>query len=195
MGLPPTGGIVVVEPHADDAFLSCGGLIETWVKRGDLVTIMTVYSGTRKRAEDAKAYARAVGAQWVGLGFEEKGNARENGAAPCSLTEEQAKFLSSSITLLPLGIGGHPEHQEVRDTFSKAYGGNKTFYYVDQPYASKLKNQDELGKRLQGTTVMYIYRPPARKYRHVPLFKDQAKFFHFNPAQELELKGFELVVY
>jgi len=190
---------LIVEPHADDAFLSLGGLIETWVKRGDAVTIMTVYSGDAGRREDAQAYAKAVGAAWYGVGLTGTNNARENGAAPCVFSPDNRsvilKMLAESIVMLPFGIGGHPEHIAVRDYFHEACGGAHTFFYTEQPYSSKLKNQEELTQRLQGKTIFYVHRPGARKYRHVKLFKHQAKFFHFNPAEELEMKGFELVVY
>ena len=53
---------VVLEPHSDDAFLSLHNTIRNWLKIGDSVTIITVLSGTRKRADDAAKYANAVGA-------------------------------------------------------------------------------------------------------------------------------------
>ncbi len=34
--------------------------------------------------------------------------------------------------------------------------------------------------------VRSFLQPHARKYRHIPLFKDQSKFFHFNPAEKLK---------
>ena len=62
---------VALEPHADDAYLSLHNTMKNWLKNGDQVTIVTVYSGTRKRAIDAQNYASSIGASWVGLGYDE----------------------------------------------------------------------------------------------------------------------------
>lgn len=189
--------MLVIEPHADDAFLSLGQMIEDWTKSGQSVTIMTVYSGTRQRARDAQAYARAVRADWIGLGAVEAGNARENGAAWVPPYDpEYARLLREEpLVLLPLGVGGHPEHIFIRDvmTAMRSKGDGDTWYYVDQPYACKQKNAGELSRMLQGRRVEFFRKPGARKWRHVPLFKDQAKFFHFNPIDSLR-ETFEMVV-
>lgn len=183
--------MLIVEPHADDAFLSMGGLIERF--RDKIHFIMTVYSGTRKRGEDAKRYADAVGVPWIGLGFEESGGFMDKPAAlvdEAKVAEQIAGYFDPIV--LPLGIGQHPEHLYIRELFEKS--GNKKFYYVDQPYASKLKWQDDLLLRTINKKVIWCMRPGARKFRHIPLFKDQAKFFYFNNETELYEKTFELVV-
>lgn len=179
--------MIIVEPHADDAFLSMGGIIEREIRAGVVLEILTVYSGTRDRAQDAYAYAQAVGADWTGLGFEEKGNARVNGPAECSLDMYPLDPLATYY--LPLGFA-HPEHAFVRDLFSKAL--NRA-YYLDQPYGSKLKNQPLVLDALRGRTILDIYKPGARKWRHIPLFRDQSKFFFYNNVEALS-KTFELVV-
>lgn len=179
--------VFVIEPHADDAFLSLGGHIEQWVRRGIFVTIVTVFSGTRKRARDAKSYADAVGVNWVGLGLV------EGGVRAPHLNEEVKRFVVSrdfhQTFLLPLGIL-HPEHKAVRDAFEQVLPrveGHPN-YYLDQPYASKGKNSEEITDLLYNSTgkVLSFLKPHSRKYRHIPLFKDQSKFFHFNPATELK---------
>lgn len=195
MNEPRSIGTLIVEPHADDAFLSLGAHIEEWVKAGRSVTILTVYSATRSRGKDAKAYADAVGAHWIGMGLEEMGQAREFGAAPCNIPNFVAVTLQAADNvILPLGVGGHPEHHEVTEKFQNLYGGSKVLFYVDMPYACKLKNADDLHVRTRDKTVYSVRKPGARKWRHIPLFKDQAKFFHFNPAEDLA-KTFELIVY
>lgn len=200
--------IVVVEPHADDAFLSVGGLMELWIETGMPVTILTVYSGTRKRAVDAKAYANAIGAKWVGLGGVEFGSMKPGDPAGTLPPVPQPLFEGATV-LLPLGIGGHPEHHAVRDLFhdalvAPALGGEDVtmwgmpvLYYVDQPYATKLKNQEELDGTLTERKIFAIMRPGARKYRHVKLFKDQAYFFFNENGKDdtLAWKSFELVIY
>lgn len=189
--------MLVIEPHADDAFLSLGQMIEDWTKSGQNVTIMTVYSGTRHRARDAQAYARAVRAGWIGLGAIEAGNARENGAGLIGPYDPAyARLLREEpLVLLPLGVGGHPEHILIRDVMTavRSKGDGDTWYYADQPYASKQKNAGELSRILQGRRIEFFRKPGARKWRHVPLFKDQAKFFYYNPIESLR-ETFEMVV-
>ncbi len=201
--------IVVVEPHADDAFLSVGGLLERWIAAGIPCTIVTVYSGTRKRAVDARAYADAIGAKWYGMGEVEFGSMKPGDPAGEIKHGVPTPIFEAATVLLPLGIGGHPEHHAVRDLFhdalvAPALGGEDVtrwgapvLYYVDQPYATKLKNQDELTDKLTDRKIFAIMRPGARKYRHVKLFKDQAYFFFNENGKDdtLAWKSFELVVY
>jgi hypothetical protein len=53
--------IIVVEPHAEDAFLSLGWHIERWIKSENKVHIITL---SKKGSHDAEKYARKVGATW-----------------------------------------------------------------------------------------------------------------------------------
>ncbi len=57
---------VFVSPHADDAALSCGGLIAGLRELGQMVTILTVYSGGPGNGESLTDYQRAA------LGFGSK---------------------------------------------------------------------------------------------------------------------------
>ena len=174
--------ICVVEPHADDAFLSLGQHIEDWIKGGDRVTIWTVFSGTRKRAADAQAYAKAVGAEWMGSDFVE-GQVLDAGRILDLLPE-------ANHIVVPLGLT-HPEHEMVRDTLTCT--GLETWYYLDQPYAITQKNGPMISGKLFGHKVISYRKPGVRKYRHIPLFKDQAKFFHYNTADKL-IQTCELIV-
>ena len=190
--------IVVVESHADDAFLSLGAHIEEWVKRGERVQIITVYSGTRKRARDAKSYADAVGAEWKGLGVEEAGGGGK--CIPRKLPPALLGFfcdLGRNVRIfLPLGVG-HPEHKEVRRiaeiSISDYSYNNRTFYYLDSPYQIAQKNSEEVTRALSGMEVESYRKSSVRKWRHIPHFKDQSKFFWMNPAEKLQ-QCFELVV-
>ena len=56
--------ITVIEPHADDAFLSAHGHIQQWLKQGHDVRIMTVERDARRLAEGER-YAEKVGAKYV----------------------------------------------------------------------------------------------------------------------------------
>jgi hypothetical protein len=182
--------ILVVEPHADDAFLSTGQHIEDWVKRGIRVVIVTVFSATRKRADDAVAYAKAVGAEWHGLGFIE--------GEPLPSDEVGADFPDllpgtdvgkGWQVILPLGIT-HPEHVAVREWLEDCFNVQ---YYLDQPYAIIQKNGELVTDLLAGREVVSYRKPGIRKYRHIPLFKDQAKFYHYNPPEKL-VQTCELIV-
>lgn len=187
--------MIIVEPHADDAFLSMGGIIERETKLGTKITIVTIYSGTRKRAVDAKAYADAVGASWIGLGAVENGGGIDGGVGNFEPLWRNEIFepLIHRRFIVPLAIE-HPEHFAVRLAFEELRLPMPLWYYVDQPYATKLKNQAKVSEALYGKRIVDIYRPGAMKYRHTKLFKDQSKFFHFNPPTDLEMKGYELVV-
>jgi hypothetical protein len=166
--------ICIIEPHADDAFLSVGGHIETVWKEDDVI-IVTVFSGTRKRAHDARDYAEAVKSSWMGLGWVEGEGIDLSLSAPLPKVDRY---------ILPLGVQ-HPEHILVRSEIERVFPENIYEYYVDQPYAQKVSNSKDVTNRLQGMCLTSHVRPNARKYRHIPLFKDQAKFFHYNPADVL----------
>lgn len=169
---------IVVEPHADDAFLSLGQHIAEWQKAGDHVLILTVFSGTRKRAADAAAYAKALKVGWVGLGYV------EGSPLPVRLPA----LPPQARVLLPLAVT-HPEHVAVRDRYETM----DCWYYLDQPYAITQRNGPRVTKLLEDMTVVSYRHPGVRKYRHIPLFKDQAKFYHYNPAEKL-VQTCELIV-
>jgi hypothetical protein len=183
---------LVVEPHADDAFLSLGGHIERWIKSGVQVTIATIYSGTRKRGTDALAYANAVGAEWMGLGIAEGKTRLEDPdalAKACRDLRVSIKMLGCfDQTILPLGIS-HDEHRAVRTNLED----ESSWFYFDQPYSVVSTNLEEVMMRARGRVIESYMKPHLRKYRHIPLFKDQAKFFHFNPAETLN-KTFEMII-
>lgn len=179
--------ITIIEPHADDAFLSCGGHIAEWIKRGTPVKIVTVFSRTRNRAADAKAYADALGAAWQGLGYTEDGGGANTGGVGDFPTPLPYEVEPGEILVTPLGIQ-HPEHKAVRAAFP-----NVMMHYLDQPYAMTMKNANEVQGKLVGTRIISYMRPSAHKYRHIRLFKDQAKFFFYNPVDKLKA-GIELII-
>ena len=186
--------IFIMEPHADDAFLSLGGHIEEWVRTGSDVWILTVFSGTRKRGREAEAYAQAVGAKWMGAGCVE-GQPLLPGvlnAMGGDLEPGSQYLLPGVLYLLPLGIA-HPEHVGVREMVESLVLRNRIAYYLDQPYALTQKNGPRITELLLGKQVVSYRKPGIRKYRHVPIFKDQAKFYHYNPPAKL-VQACELIV-
>jgi LmbE family N-acetylglucosaminyl deacetylase len=182
---PTNLSIVVVEPHPDDAFLSMGHMLETQFKEWDK-TIVTVYCD-RTRTREALAYATAIGAKCVTLGLEEsKMLSVEEVIEPVEelkllMMEMVAKGGNWDLLAFPLGLQ-HPDHKRVARTAEKDFP--LALRYLDTPYQAKQKLGVELNSLINGMTVRSINYPHARKWRHVPVFKSQAKFFHFNKTVE-----------
>lgn len=189
---------LIVEPHADDAFLSLGAHIERWVKCGDEVMIATAYSDTPKRGTEASKYAEAVGATWFGLGAAEVRPRREFHPEINDAYERFSALAHDELPhriILPLGIR-HPEHRAVHKYFSNIHNHlmtSRLLYYLEQPYSITSTNEEELMLKLKGRKIYSYTKPQMRKWRHIPIFKTQAKFFHFNPAEKLN-RTFEMIV-
>ena len=167
---------LIIEPHADDAFLSLGSHIEKWNKECP-VEICTVYSGTRKRAVDASAYATAVKAKHYTLGYVEG----IEDFIPDVSEDLYLELTAGKEVYLPLYLT-HKEHEIVRDifvNFHKKHKNCELFFYLDQPYALKQKNTDTINEYLRDYRLISYLVPNKRKLRHIPLFKDQSKFFYF----------------
>lgn len=176
--------IYVVEPHADDAFLSLGSTIESFVSSGGAVCVVTVFSGTRKRGDEAARYAEAVGASWIGLGATESaGLGSGDSVDPIVVGIGDDR----DTRILPLGIQ-HPEHRAVA-----AGARDGDWRYVEVPYAWKPMNADEASSLLVGRTTVAWRRPSPSKWRHVPIFKTQAMFFRYNTKAALSI-GAEWIV-
>ncbi len=189
--------ITIIEPHADDCYLSLGAHCEAWIKAGEKVKIVTVYSGTRKRGLDAQNYAEAIGADWLGLGFEE-GCAKTREAPPAfagsNLTRLFLDLRSNEHlpfpVIVPLAIT-HPEHFIVRKYFEVHVG--RVQYYLDAPYQITQKNSQIITELLKGMKIVSYIKPSMHKWRHIKYFKDQSKFWHYNPPEKLR-ECFELIV-
>jgi hypothetical protein len=180
--------LYVVEPHADDAYLSLGWLIASTIADGGTVAIITVYSGTRRRAADAQRYADAVGASWVGLGLVESdvGLARDAPTPPPPI--RRADLPVDGRLVLPLGVR-HPEHRSIASIAESGDG-----LYLDTPYQLRAANQAEVATKLLGRSIEHWSLPPwRRKYVHHALFKDQSLFMHRNPPADLA-GAIELIV-
>lgn len=189
-----TNVIVVVEPHADDAYLSLHQHMVDWIKEGNKVVILTVFSGTRKRARDGQAYADSIGAQWDGLGYVED----PNDPKPFITGDKEFDPLpgmlgmlyggNSNLTIVaPIGIQ-HPEHKAVSDWVRQcpAYY-DALYFYAEIPYYSKLKNEEDANAMLVDHPIVSIKHPKHYKAdeKYWKCFKDQSKFFHFNPAADM----------
>lgn len=186
--MPDKKVVICVEPHADDAYLSCHQHIVDWIKEGKTVVIVTVFSGTRKRAVDGRTYAEAVGAQWVGLGFDEFAEPEARNAYLNTPFDPLVGHLSMLYSagdvqvVSPLGIQ-NPDHKAVHEWLKAS--NDQLLYYVEIPYYTKLKNNDEVNGLLLSKRIASIRKPKHYKAddKYWKCFKDQAKFFHFNPPE------------
>lgn len=178
------GPVVVIEPHADDAYLSLGAHIEQWVQVGRTVLIVTIFGDTRRSAE-AEAYAVWVGAKGVQLGLP---------SAKVGITQDHPTLLvhpaqirdavqravyERGQLLLPLGLR-HPEHQVVAQALAGPFVG----YYMEIPYCLTQKDQPALSVLLAGRAVWSVVHPGRGKAQHVHFFRSQSKFFFYNPPEK-----------
>jgi hypothetical protein len=171
--------IVVVEPHPDDAFLSVGWHLEH-VWREYQRTIVTVYSD-EQRTKEVKSYAMAVGASSIVIGLEESPMSRITSIQTITLLRSCLAQLKWDEIVFPLGLQ-HPDHLNVAATRTEG-----AWRYLDTPYQTKQKLADVLAEKTEGMEVRSIVFPGARKWRHIPIWKSQAKFFHFNPMKDLRV--------
>lgn len=169
---------VVVEPHADDAFLSLGGHIVRWVQAGSRVEIVTVFSGTPDRGDEARRYAEHVGASWRGLGWTESSCGKNGDPGRTSLDLADVAD-NDGIQVWPLGLD-HPEHRLVA-----AQAPPEAYRYLEVPYQLTLREQANIDSALAGRTIESWLRPPRRKYLAASIFRTQSLFFIYNPPKAL----------
>jgi len=154
--------LIVIEPHADDAYLSLDAHIRMWGKEGASVIIVTVEDDSRRNTE-AASYASSVGAEWAPYASHFLFSLKKN-----------------NQLILPLGIQ-HPYHKLVREEFDRI----GAWYYMDQPYARIQKNSEEVTQLLSSLRCISYLQPGIRKCKGFEVFKSQAKFFHYNPMARL----------
>lgn len=183
------GKIVVVEPHSDDAFLSLGWHLEKIWEELEKV-IITVYSSP-VREREARSFAYTVGAEHISMELE--GSKMEN--------DWDGKTVPGLLTLIyrtgydhiifPIGLQ-HPDHLAVAAT-ERLLQQNNVYQYLDTPYQTKFKLADEVLEKTRGMVIDSICYPPKKKWRHSKLFESQAKFFHYNPMENLKIPEMVLV--
>lgn len=167
---------IIVEPHPDDAFLSLGWHLEH-VWKAEKKLIITVYADTQ-RAKEAAAYASAVGAEHICLCLTESD--MSSSSAGVAAIPELRSILTQVVTpfgdetIFPLGLQ-HPDHLRVSATRLA-----DSLRYVDTPYQTKQKLAGTLLEKIADKRIVSLCYPPSRKWRHIPIFKSQSKFFYFN---------------
>jgi len=163
--------ITIIEPHADDAFLSLHGHIKEWIKDGVDVCIVTL-SGDTRRLQEAERYALTQGCEWT------------------DDRNRQARCAGETRVIVPLGIK-HPDHIDARLRFGKG----DCWFYVDQPYALCQRDRCEVTTKLKGMEIVSFMKPHARKWRHLTIFESQKSYFsHFHRADAFKPAAFEMVV-
>lgn len=174
--------IVVVEPHADDAFLSLGGHLLRW--RADEVptAIVTVY-GDDRRLDEARRYAASVGADHIAIGRTEQGGGRAGDEVErlprCEITATLGERYGDDLAarcqvIYPAGIG-HPEHRAVA-----ALATPRDWRYVEVPYSITTDLAGDTTRAITERRIVSWLRPNARKYAASSIFASQSQFFYFN---------------
>lgn len=169
---------LVIEPHADDAFLSLGEHLAAGAF-GKEVGIVTAIPESERRADEARSYAATVGAFWTSLDL-------SPGASAEAIVSAGRRVLRGgprpTRIIAPLGIE-HPEHEAVAEGARQLAMSLRVvlWQYVDVPYCKKLKNVGQLNSLLRRRVIVSMLYPSANKVRKAAVFKSQAKFFYFNP--------------
>jgi hypothetical protein len=175
--------IWVIEPHADDAFLSLGWSIREWSREGRRVSVVTVYTSDESRVKETQQWAEAIGVEWHGLGHVQPASSwfdPTDTVPPLPTPLLPATMMSpASWRLWPLGLR-HPEHIVVANS---APDGDS--YYLDTPYQFLSFNQGRVRKALVGRTIEWWLLPPRDKWADTRFFTSQAELF--DRVDQLEL--------
>lgn len=170
--------IWVIEPHVDDAFLSLHAHIQNWVASGETVGIYTVFSNARRQME-GEQYASKVKAQYASLGCEEGMNGLEGATKVIPLSKWDTPFRKRDQLVFPIGLQ-HPDHKTIGDMAPKG-----CWRYLDVPYVAKQKLGEYVNRSIEGMTIVSIRFASKRKWRHIEIFKSQAKFYYYNPPETM----------
>jgi len=157
--LPPGRKIVVVSPHSDDAVLSLGAAIASWVRRGAVVELLTVLAldpesstpaggwdgragfategeaAARRRDEDRRACA-VLGASpsWLPFGsvdYERHGDEEDVRAAVAG------RLAGTALVLLPGAPLSHPDHEWLVRALAGVLDRELVGLYAEQPYTRR----------------------------------------------------------
>lgn len=183
--------IVVVEPHADDAWLSVGQHVVDWVADGQRVVVATIYGNARRSAEAAR-WAEHVGAEHVAVGVPEAG-AGLGGEWTTELPSSAlpvALLAAADRVVGPLGIQ-HPEHRAVAVALER-HARRPVDRYLELPYARKQRNVAEVNALVEGRPVSSMRVRSARVNAASSIFASQSTFWLYN--REAMVGAVEVVV-
>ncbi|HTS23007.1 MAG TPA: hypothetical protein VMN79_14475 [Casimicrobiaceae bacterium] len=167
---------LIVEPHADDAFLSLGHTLCTRAPSEE-VAVLTLYVQDARRIDEGGAYAKSIGAKGY---FYAPSPERIAEALESTLRQ-----FAPDLVLSPFGIQ-HPDHLAARACVD-ARGFPRVRYYLDVPYYVRPKNAAAIQAALAQCAyrVVSIGSPQPEKWKALPIFQSQAKFFRLNPPETL----------
>jgi hypothetical protein len=169
----------VVEPHSDDAMLSLHEHMTLWRAHGHAVRIVTVF-GSNRRATEGAVYAHRIGAGYRWLGLPESGVGIASGARASEegVSAVRSAFLADGLEGLILGPLGlrHPEHLAVVGALLAEHPNY--LRYIEQPYAMKYVNQDDLDGRAAGLPVKSLRLSTKAKWDLFPeVYRSQSLFW------------------
>jgi hypothetical protein len=175
--------IFVIEPHGDDAFLSLGWSIHEWVREGQRVDVVTVFTSERTRVSETQRWAESIGANWQGLGHEQRDTYGSEGTKevvdlPAPLLPEPM-MSASACRIWPLAFE-NPDHAAVA-----ACAPEGDLRYIDTPYQLALDHQPKLREALIGRTIEWWLLPPQAKWDGVRFFESQAHGLRWFPPKLL----------
>lgn len=181
---------VVVEPHADDAYLSLGATLTRRAEAGHSDVVVTIFGGTpapkgTTRGDESAAWCRTIGVDHVSLGLVESGSGVAGDSSieilsPDLIVDSVAAAADRDVeVVLPLGLQ-HPEHLAVAMLPIPC-----DLRYLDAPYGNKLKLATEIELLLVGREIVSWVRPRSSDYRHSRLFASQSTFFLYNKPDAL----------
>lgn len=164
----PTGLILVVSPHPDDAAFSVGATLGRLTQGGAGVTIVSCCTTSNwapnlprglcstdiraVRVIEDRAFAEAIGATIVDLGHGDSScrgysddNECQHRRVGDSIVEDIRRDLaliiervSPDVVLAPAGIGAHIDHMATREAVLDLVGADSLAWYEDLPYAAAL---------------------------------------------------------
>lgn len=173
----------VIEPHADDAFLSLHQhMTKVWTEP---VCIVTVYCDNRRAKESAK-YAEAIGVEHLPLYCVEGGSMKDNAGELTPLRkaiDNRTIDPAKGTIVAPIGIQ-HPEHIAVA-RLVRQWLPISHERYLEIPYYTKQKLSQEMQSKVEHKQVVSMVWASNRKWKYIDIFKSQSKFFYFNPPGTL----------
>jgi LmbE family N-acetylglucosaminyl deacetylase len=149
----PASAVLYVSPHADDVVFSCGGAVARDVASGRRTIVATVFSHAIRpgREEDDRSAIEGLGAEFVALGFADaslrgpryrhlEGLLRPMREPERDMVDQVQRRLESilpsgSKLVLPLGVGGHIDHQICHEAGRRLAGRFRLWFYEDMPYS------------------------------------------------------------
>jgi len=169
----------LIEPHADDVFLSLHQhIVDLW--KDVSKTIVTVFA-TQQRVKEAREYALAVKCRHFCLGLEEGGGLSQKAGFVPPFDEWKLPRKRGDVLIFPIGIQ-HPDHLAVAKRVPTI---GVVWRYLDTPYYTKQKVAQELIEKTRGRCIRSIRYATRHKWKHVEKFKSQGKFFFYNPPNTL----------